>query len=84
MLPLGARGSSGPAEDADLRLCCRCRGGAEKTPEGGFGLNVALHVELSDVEQETADKLVEAADAMCPYSNATRGNVPVSLDVTVG
>ncbi|MFE0359111.1 hypothetical protein ACFW2I_37400 [Streptomyces nigra] len=36
------------------------------------------------MEQETADKLVEAADAMCPYSNATRGNVPVSLDVTVG
>ncbi|MBY8343387.1 OsmC family protein [Streptomyces spinosirectus] len=57
--------------------------GVEKTPEGGFGLNAILHVELSGVEQEAADKLVEAAHAMCPYSNATRGNIPVSLDVTV-
>src|SRR4051794_36649583 len=57
--------------------------GVEKTPEGGFGLNAALHVELSGVDQETADKLVEAAHAMCPYSNATRGNLPVTLDVTV-
>ncbi|MDQ0791418.1 organic hydroperoxide resistance protein [Streptomyces sp. B3I8] len=57
--------------------------GVQKTPEGGFGLSAVLRVELSGVEQETADKLVEAAHAMCPYSNATRGNLPVTLDVTV-
>jgi Ohr subfamily peroxiredoxin len=57
--------------------------GVEKTPEGGFGLNAALHVEVSGVEQGAADKLVEAAHAMCPYSNATRGNLPMSIDVTV-
>ncbi|MFJ8936539.1 OsmC family protein [Streptomyces sp. NPDC102365] len=56
--------------------------GVEKTPEGGFGLNATLHVELAGVAQEAADKLVEAAHAMCPYSNATRGNAPVALDVT--
>ncbi len=53
------------------------------TPEGGFGLSAALHVELSGVEQAEADELVEAAHAICPYSNATRGNIPVTVDATV-
>jgi Ohr subfamily peroxiredoxin len=53
------------------------------TPEGGFSLGAALHVELSGVEQAVADELVEAAHAICPYSNATRGNVPVTVDATV-
>jgi len=53
------------------------------TPEGGFTLSAALHVELSGVDQETADQLVEAAHAICPYSNATRGNIPVTVDATV-
>ena len=35
------------------------------------------------MDQETADKLVEGAHAMCPYSNATRGNIPVTVDVTI-
>jgi extradiol dioxygenase len=39
------------------------------TPEGGFTLAAALHVELSGVDQTTADELVEAAHAICPYSN---------------
>jgi Ohr subfamily peroxiredoxin len=53
------------------------------TPEGGFSLGAALHVELSGVEQAVADQLVEAAHAICPYSNATRGNIPVTIDATV-
>ncbi|WSG72199.1 organic hydroperoxide resistance protein [Nonomuraea glycinis] len=53
------------------------------TPEGGFNLGAALHVELSGVEQAVADELVEAAHAVCPYSNATRGNIPVTIDATV-
>ncbi|MFE0359680.1 organic hydroperoxide resistance protein [Streptomyces nigra] len=55
--------------------------GVQKTPEGGFGLSATLRIELSDIEQAAADKLVEAAHAMCPYSNATRGNVPVAFEV---
>ncbi len=47
---------------------------------GGFGLTVALHVEMSGVDQTTAEKLVEAAHQVCPYSNATRGNIEVTLD----
>ena len=54
------------------------------TDAGGFGLGVTLHVELGGVDQATADRLVEAAHQVCPYSNATRGNVPVTLETTVG
>lgn len=50
---------------------------------GGYGLSAALHVELSGVDQATADQLVEGAHALCPYSNATRGNIPVTIDATV-
>jgi len=50
---------------------------------GGFGLEIALHVELGGVDQATAEQLVEAAHQVCPYSNATRGNVPVTLETTV-
>ncbi|MEU1693519.1 organic hydroperoxide resistance protein [Streptomyces hirsutus] len=46
----------------------------------GFALAVTLRVELPDtVDQETGRKLVEQAHQVCPYSNATRGNVPVEL-----
>jgi osmotically inducible protein OsmC len=48
--------------------------------EGGYGLAVALHVEMSGVDQETAEALVAAAHQGCPYSNATRGNIEVLLD----
>lgn len=49
--------------------------------ENGFGLAVALEVELSGLEQAVAEKLVEAAHQVCPYSNATRGNIEVTLSV---
>ncbi|MEU1269050.1 organic hydroperoxide resistance protein [Streptomyces sp. NPDC005799] len=46
----------------------------------GFGLQVTLRVELPDtVDQETGRKLVETAHQVCPYSNATRGNIEVDL-----
>ena len=47
---------------------------------GGFALEVTLRVELSGIEQAAAEQLVEAAHQVCPYSNATRGNVPVTLE----
>ena len=50
---------------------------------GGFGLTVALHAEIGGVDQATADELVAAAHTVCPYSNATRGNVDVTLEATV-
>ena len=48
----------------------------------GFALSVVLRVELPEsLENETGRKLVEAAHQVCPYSNATRGNIPVELVV---
>ncbi|RSN48599.1 organic hydroperoxide resistance protein [Actinomadura sp. WAC 06369] len=46
--------------------------------EKGFGLTVVLRVELPDDLANGRD-LVERAHRICPYSNATRGNVPVDL-----
>ena len=49
--------------------------------EGGFGLDIALDVSLPGVPREQAQDLVEKAHYVCPYSNATRNNVPVRLNV---
>jgi osmotically inducible protein OsmC len=48
---------------------------------GGFGLNVGLTVTLPGLSQQEAEALVHAADEICPYSNAVRGNVEVILKV---
>jgi Ohr subfamily peroxiredoxin len=45
----------------------------------GFGLGVALEVELPGVDRAQAEKLLEAAHQVCPYSRATRGNIDVAL-----
>ncbi|MDX2134802.1 MAG: organic hydroperoxide resistance protein [Saprospiraceae bacterium] len=50
-----------------------------KTPEGGFGLAVRLEVEIPDVEPALAQELAEKAHQICPYSNATRGNILVEV-----
>jgi len=48
----------------------------------GFGLAVTLRVELPEtVDAATGRKLVEQAHQVCPYSNATRGNIEVDLVV---
>jgi lipoyl-dependent peroxiredoxin len=45
----------------------------------GFGISVELHVSLPSVEGDDAVDLVRAAHQVCPYSNATRGNIEVVL-----
>jgi len=50
---------------------------------GGFGLDVDLNINLPGLEQADAQALVEAAHHVCPYSNATRGNIDVRLHVSV-
>jgi Ohr subfamily peroxiredoxin len=45
----------------------------------GYGLAVALSISLPVLDQELASKLVDAAHEVCPYSNATRGNIDVSI-----
>ncbi|HYZ92916.1 MAG TPA: organic hydroperoxide resistance protein [Actinomycetota bacterium] len=46
-----------------------------------FSLAVVLEAELPGVERATAQELVEEAHQVCPYSNATRGNIEVTLTV---
>jgi len=47
----------------------------------GYGLQVDLLVSLPALDWEQAAALVEQADAVCPYSNATRGNIAVTHEI---
>jgi osmotically inducible protein OsmC len=47
---------------------------------GGFELDVTLHVKLPDeLSPDTGRELIDATHEVCPYSNATRGNIPVEI-----
>jgi Ohr subfamily peroxiredoxin len=46
---------------------------------GGFGLAVELDVHIPDVDAATTETLIKGAHEVCPYSNATRGNIEVVL-----
>ena len=48
-----------------------------------FWLSAVLHLEVSGVDQRTAEELGHAAHQICPYSKATRGNIEVTIDATV-
>ena len=48
---------------------------------GGYGLSVRLEVDLPALPREQAQELIEKAHQVCPYSNATRGNIDVELAV---
>ncbi len=47
--------------------------------EGGFGITADLTISLPGVARDEGEKLIKAAHEVCPYSNATRGNVDVGL-----
>lgn len=54
------------------------------TEIGGFALSAVLRVHLGGgISQESAEGLTAAAHQVCPYSTATRGNIPVALTTTV-
>ncbi len=48
----------------------------------GFGIQVTLNITVPGMDRAAAEKLVEGAHGVCPYSNATRGNVDVTLHVS--
>lgn len=52
-----------------------------KTHVGGFGLAVELIGSFPTLDEATAKDLLEKAHQVCPYSNATRGNIKVDLSV---
>ena len=47
----------------------------------GFGIQVAMQISIPGFSKADAEKLVQAAHQVCPYSNATRGNIEVTLTV---
>jgi lipoyl-dependent peroxiredoxin len=61
-----------PSIDAEVDLC---------SSEDGHFLKARLNVSLPGVEREVGLSLVEAADHVCPYSKATRGNIAVAINL---
>ncbi|MBV8502799.1 MAG: organic hydroperoxide resistance protein [Paucibacter sp.] len=47
----------------------------------GFGIQVTLHIKVPNLPRDTVEAVVKAAHQVCPYSNATRGNIDVTLDI---
>lgn len=69
----------GPKVPADTTV--KATIGIGPRSEGGFGITADLAVSLPGLSKEDAETLVEKAHQVCPYSNATRGNVDVKLHV---
>ena len=72
-------GSVAVAVPADARV--EATVGIGPRAEGGFGLTIALAVDLPGIDKNQAQALVEAAHQVCPYSNATRNNIDVELSL---
>jgi lipoyl-dependent peroxiredoxin len=51
------------------------------TPEGRYELHVALDVHAPDCAHDELDRAMALAETLCPYANAIRGNVPLSVEV---
>ena len=77
-LKLVAKGQGVNADESAVTA----RVGIGADDAGGFGLTVELEAELPGVDRPTAEALVARAHEVCPYSNATRGNVDVALSIT--
>jgi lipoyl-dependent peroxiredoxin len=61
-----------PAIEAEVDLC---------VADGAYFLRVRLNVSLPGVEREVAEALLDEAEKICPYSNATRGNIEVTIEL---
>lgn len=67
----------GPKVPADTHVTAIV--GIGPRSEGGFGLDIELEISLPGLARADAETLVAKAHQVCPYSNATRNNVPVRL-----
>ncbi len=67
--------------DSDIEVVAQI--GLSRNESGAFLLSAALAVTMAGVDQKTAEKLVDGAHAICPYSNAIKGNVDVQIAVSV-
>jgi osmotically inducible protein OsmC len=66
---------------ADVSITADVAIGPMTGKEGAFSISVAMKVHVPGMEKEAAEKLVATAHQVCPYSNATRGNIDVALTV---
>ena len=55
--------------------------GPHANKPGAFGIAVAMKISVPGMDRAQLEKLVADAHAVCPYSNATRGNVDVTLTI---
>jgi len=78
-LMLAARQHKVPLKDADVEITADVK--LMQDDQGGFNLQVALTGNLTGVDKNTSQNLMEAAHQICPYSKATRGNIDVTLHV---
>jgi osmotically inducible protein OsmC len=69
----------GPKVPADTSV--KATVGIGPRAEGGFGLEVALNIALPGLDRAAAEDLVAKAHQVCPYSNATRNNIDVKLNL---
>lgn len=60
-----------------------CAVGIGQNAQGGFALDIDLDVEVRGLDKNAAIELVKKGHEVCPYSNATRGNIAVRLHVSV-
>ncbi len=74
---LGAVGRRQKVDTADSTVTAQVSIGT--IGAGAYGLAVTLRVTIPQVDQDRARELVAAAHEVCPYSNATRGNIDVQL-----
>ena len=66
---------------ADVSIKADVSIGAMTGKEGAFGIAVVMTVTVPGMDKAAAEKLVATAHEVCPYSNATRGNIDVALSV---
>jgi lipoyl-dependent peroxiredoxin len=67
--------------DDDIEVVARIDLSRNET--GGFMLGAAIAVTIAGIDQQSAERLVQAAHAICPYSNAIQRNVEVAMSVSV-
>ncbi|MCT8001985.1 organic hydroperoxide resistance protein [Sphingomonas sanguinis] len=74
------RGQTDKVRDNDIEVVGEV--GLLPNGAGGFNLAVTLDVEIAGLDQAKAEEIVRAAHAVCPYSNAVKGNVDVKINVS--
>jgi lipoyl-dependent peroxiredoxin len=76
---LGVAGRRKGIDTSNSTVTTRVTIGA--TGDGAYGLAAAIEVVIPGTDEAVAHELVDAAHQICPYSNATRGNIKVDLSV---